>query len=362
MAIFSKSSNDPSAITFVPMWFPVWTLSALLIDLFGVICIPSAEDLATMLSRHVEAQYGPNSRSTIFLTTFVTWFCPLGSYLLLTVPIILCNLQKIQLHRQMLKQMAEYDLRSARCSLESDRAAIEEQVLDLFDEALEPPLHVAIEAIDESSASNLSYPLVPVIDRETLNEIRPLTSYPSHEEVFDVYHSYVRGPLRDSLLANIGSEIDVSLSLCMITFLPLIFLSLASILGCDGDKCTTSAARQGYGSVEQYMMTNTISWVVAQVLCIPTVHPLLLRALKLIIPYAKTKAVQTIMGLLCAVLVHIFVFTCLGIVEALLAVAVTTSCLWSLSGFSMAVLLLLIQSWFLFFRRPRKPDFRSLSR
>ena len=35
--------------------------------------------------------------------------------------------------------MAEFQLGNAKCTLETDRRVIEEQVLSLFDEALEPP-------------------------------------------------------------------------------------------------------------------------------------------------------------------------------------------------------------------------------
>jgi hypothetical protein len=53
---------------------------------------------------------------------------------------------KLRLHKLMLEQMDNFDLRNAECSMESDREIIQEQVLDLFDEALEPPLHVAFGA------------------------------------------------------------------------------------------------------------------------------------------------------------------------------------------------------------------------
>ena len=42
--------------------------------------------------------------------------------------------------------MAAFDLRNAKCTLESDRRVFEEQVLSLWDEALEPPVSVAFGA------------------------------------------------------------------------------------------------------------------------------------------------------------------------------------------------------------------------
>lgn len=48
----------------------------------------------------------------------------------------------------MLDQMSDFDLRNAKCTEESDRQVIEENVLNLFDEALEPPLSVSLDALD----------------------------------------------------------------------------------------------------------------------------------------------------------------------------------------------------------------------
>ena len=43
----------------------------------------------------------------------------------------------------MLKQITSFELRAASCALASDREIIEEQIMELFDEAFEPPVSVA---------------------------------------------------------------------------------------------------------------------------------------------------------------------------------------------------------------------------
>ena len=88
----------------------------------------------------------------------------------------------------MLDQMANFDLRNAKCSVESDRKVIEEQVLQLFDEALEPPMRIAFIAGEAPMAQldrldgevSEDAPLVSHVSRETIEEIRHITSYP-HE-------------------------------------------------------------------------------------------------------------------------------------------------------------------------------------
>ena len=56
----------------------------------------------------------------------------------------------------MLDQMAAFDLRNAKCTLESDRRVIDEQVLSLWDEALEPPVSVAFGSEDDAGFLRLS--------------------------------------------------------------------------------------------------------------------------------------------------------------------------------------------------------------
>ena len=56
----------------------------------------------------------------------------------------------------MLDQMAEFQLGNAKCTLETDRGVIEEQVLNLFDEALEPPVSVAFGSEDDAGFLRLS--------------------------------------------------------------------------------------------------------------------------------------------------------------------------------------------------------------
>ena len=89
--------------------------------------------------------------------------------------------------------------------LETDRRVITDQVLQLFDEALEPAMSVAFDGADDVTADTLdtldtSSPLMV----ETLQEIRHITSYPTKEEIIDQFNAYVRGPLCDSVVKLMG--------------------------------------------------------------------------------------------------------------------------------------------------------------
>ena len=53
-------------------------------------------------------------------------------YVVVGVPVAWLLFYKLERHRTMLNQMANFDLRNAKCTLETDRRVIEEQVISLF--------------------------------------------------------------------------------------------------------------------------------------------------------------------------------------------------------------------------------------
>lgn len=135
--------------------------------------------------------------------------------------------------------------------LETDRRVITDQVLQLFDEALEPAISVAFDGTDDVTLDTLdtldtsldtSSPLMV----ETLQEIRHITSYPTKEEIIDQFNAYVRGPLCDSVVKLMGKGDYMSFKLCTVATLPIVFQGLLFVLGCEGNDCETSAALGGY--------------------------------------------------------------------------------------------------------------------
>ena len=69
----------------------------------------------------------------------------------------LCT-QKLQKHEKMLNQMKHFDVRSAECTVESDRIVIQEQIVNLFDEALEPPVQVPFGTVADAPDAPLMSP------------------------------------------------------------------------------------------------------------------------------------------------------------------------------------------------------------
>ena len=99
----------------------------------------------------------------------------------------------------MLDQMASFDIRNAKCALETDRIVIEEQVFRLFDEAAEPAESVAFDDLGANPEPVFLETALPLISPD-FHEVRHITSYPTKNEVMDQFNLYVRGTLRDAVL------------------------------------------------------------------------------------------------------------------------------------------------------------------
>ena len=213
--------------------------------------------IASLTSSLAVGQQSPQldleSRRSLFLSAFNSNFVPFFVYLLSALPFSWFCLRKIQSHKLMLDQMSHFNLGHANCSLDSDRKLIEEQVLQLFDEALAPPVQVCFCAGAHEDYDDHEVLVSP----EDIQEIRHITSYPSGIEVLDQFNAYVRGPLSDIVLRSVGKEQSISCKLCFVVSFPLWLLGLVFVLGCDGrSECETSAMYAGYGTVSEYMASN----------------------------------------------------------------------------------------------------------
>ena len=222
---------------------------------------------------------------------FTTWFC----------------FQKLEGHKQMLDQMASFDLRNAQCTLETDRVVLQRQVQDLFDEALEPPLSISLDVAEASQTDADVDSADPLLLKQILQGVRHITSYPTEEEVIDHFNAYVRGPLRDRVVSLMGREIDISLKLCAVFNLPVVLLGFLIVFSCDRHSDCSSALVQGYTSVSHYMLTTALINCVIVPLLMAFTFPLALRANHLVTLLVKGKVWRFVFGFVVSSLVFAFV-------------------------------------------------------
>eukprot|EP00438_Fugacium_kawagutii_P016029 Skav233596 [mRNA] locus=scaffold2520:683924:684988:- [translate_table: standard] len=218
LSVHAKTAESPRSLQLVPIWISLWTLSWMSLYTIQNFLILGEKSL----------QLDLDSRSSLLAMIFDATLVPAPDtvYFLSAFPFSWACIQKLKSHKLMLDQMAHFDLRNAKCSVEKDRQVIEDQVLQLFDEALEPPLRIAfsseeapiprLEDQDDADA--------PLLSPKTIGEIRHITSYPTTDEVIDQFNMYVRGPLRDSVVNSMGKEDYISFKLCMVSceFLQLV--------------------------------------------------------------------------------------------------------------------------------------------
>ena len=280
LAVHAKTSVSEKHIHFVPMWTAMWCLCWL-----GMYVIIGLSLYGTTVSPlYVDANSPYISMS---VSLWKMYAVPLPAFFVIALPFSYFCFHKLDEHKSMLEQMAHFDVRNAKCTLETDRRVIEEQVLDLFDEALEPSLRVAFDGTDSTPSLDADEePLLP----ETVDDFRHITSYPSKDEVIEQFNEYVRGPLRDNVLNSVGQESGISFKLCLVAILPLEWIGWVAILGCDGRAdCQKSAACWGYGSVAHYMAGNIVVNLILLPLSMTAVPPLMLRINHLVVHFPSRR-------------------------------------------------------------------------
>ena len=266
LAVHAKVAPYDS-IQIVNIWMPVWTLSWF--------CVQA------ILSFGVEIPPLPERESPLaIVVSFVeTWTMPVYMYFVFALIISCFSFEKLKRHKSMLASMASFDIRNAKCALETDRITIEEQVFRLFDEALEPALSVDLDHLGTSSLEHArETSQLPLICQDTLHDIRHITSYPTKDEVLNQFNIYVRGPLRNMALFSAGQPGHLSFKFCVVAILPLQSVMLYLILTCEAQSnCEAYVLERGYSSVAQYMYVNVVTALFLTNFSTITGVPLMLR-------------------------------------------------------------------------------------
>ena len=249
VAVHAKTSAS-CAFTLVPVWEPAWNVAWLASWFaFGCSIDPSQRQLSA---------WDPSSEWSLFVSFWETYYVSPIVFLVASIPCTWLCLQRFKHHKLMLDQMSSFELRDAKCTLETDRILIMEQILGLF----EPALSVSFETKDstgraeqQSTQTREDHALISPRDIEEIQG----TSYPTKEEIMDLFNAYVRGPLRETAMRSTGRGDHVPFTLCIGACLPVFFTAVATVLDCDGlGDCHRAAAHCGYPSVSRYILGNVV--------------------------------------------------------------------------------------------------------
>ena len=168
--------------------------------------------------------------------------------------------------------MASFDCREAQCTLDADRTLVELHVRQLFgptdkEEAATSPFEVAPAASHRSEPSSArsiaSAVSIPSVTNFACSDARSL----------DAFNAYIRGPLQAAVVENVGGELHVSYSMCLLAALPMIMFSVADIV----QYCGTSVDAAEFASCA---VPAYIVWIASMFLVLPITYPVFLRMLK----------------------------------------------------------------------------------
>ncbi|CAE7596734.1 mrkA [Symbiodinium microadriaticum] len=317
LATFARYGGSQK-VHFLPLWLAPWLLSTIVANALVATC------WSFLTVRAPQETLGS-------IRSFCTWMLPSASGALVTdavwavfgvlvgttlgmlasIPWTLACKAKLQSHALMLEQMACFECRAAQCTIEADRVFVEQQIQTLFRWRGEEEPVVQTTA----SSRNAEKSTACQADPETVwIQCDSATSTQTDQEALDAFNSYIRGPLRCSVMESVGSQLHVPYRMCLVATLPIIFYSPVDILQCDDD----CRSRHGLPSFENGWLTEVLSWFVASLLVFPTFYPMFLRMLKPAFT-VQSQTLQFILASLGAIATFVYGYLCAGMVYGLTA-------------------------------------------
>ncbi|CAE6972223.1 unnamed protein product [Symbiodinium sp. CCMP2456] len=280
VSIFVKS-NGLRSLHLVPLWLTPWLLTTMLLSYASARLISafSEFDPSFVVDNTSNFQGVEGDALAFGLRRVYEYALQTETYVLFCAPPLLVGLvsfqKKLDGHRDMLESMNSFDVRSAKCAVEHDRLVIEAQVAELFDGLEDPIIAVPIEAENSGEGDDERQELIDMsLTYSARLAVRSVTGFATHEGCLEEFNKYVRGPLRDAVVADLGDVTDIPYTVCMLAGFPYT-LSYPPILWAG--KHTWHAF--GYRSEFEYVavgFTELLFFVVVS----PAAYPYLLRCVK----------------------------------------------------------------------------------
>ena len=124
----------------MPLWMPPWLLSTMLVDLLCATMFQLREFMFSgwstaympVIQQSLSQWLGRESGGTVFGTFFMVGLFAGLCYLPAAIPSMFSFVRKLHRHGLMLDQLEHFDVRRAKCTLESDRTYIEQEITKLL--------------------------------------------------------------------------------------------------------------------------------------------------------------------------------------------------------------------------------------
>ncbi|CAJ1449786.1 unnamed protein product, partial [Effrenium voratum] len=337
LATFSRHGGAEK-VELLPLWLAPWLLFSILSDLLSATIFEVLEHVFPNWSvawmdgiiGMAERVLGHNPAMLKFVVWFVIWMISSIVYLPASIPSFFSFRMKLRNHQLLLDQMAGFDVRKAKCTVPTDREAIEQQVKELFKEAagegsgaepngdaeqpgdqkrfqdartsyskrsMQAKAREATRSIGQCLGCRLKVwtrERTPALDWTPCflicasfgKKLLPFESTfgsfaTAPDEVsldnrlnrlwrmdpLDSFNAYIRGALRENVITQIGKELYVPWRTCLTAFLPMIFYSLVNVLGCDNGPCETSFKLAGFSRLITLELPRLVESVLGLMTC-----------------------------------------------------------------------------------------------
>uniref|UniRef100_A0A7S2VRL0 Transmembrane protein n=1 Tax=Zooxanthella nutricula TaxID=1333877 RepID=A0A7S2VRL0_9DINO len=234
-------------VDFMPMWLAPWVLTTIALDLVAISLMDHFLWLIPVCGDFFAARLGDSYPLLVgWLTqTFGIGLAISLAYIPMTPFSLYSFSKKIEAHDLMMSHMRGYRFAAAKCTVESDRVGVRQLIERLFQN--QPHLGFDPEA-----------PQTDPIQR---------------------FDRYINTDFAEAIAGQVGGVTRLPYSTCCLAFMPLMFESLANVIGCDSMPCEMSYNSEGYASIPHFMLTNAAMWCFGNVLIYPTTYPVMLTGL-----------------------------------------------------------------------------------
>jgi len=326
LAVFTRFSMDGTKnIHFLPVWLAPWFLALLTSDLVGVTLLramagvmagpdflKAAQDSVNEAVSQLPISLSPDLIRVIWETLEMT--ASFAPYYLCALPTVLVLQWKIRSHGLMLQQMRSFDARTAQCSLESDRALLQQEIAHIFGQ---DELRVNQNASPVSKMSDLEASDVAALKQPWIENCE--------REPMEMFNACVRGPLRDAVLDRIGSELHMSYSLALAAQLPMLLYGLVDTISCSGHDCQDLARSAGLSSGVEYMELGLLYDLLSSLVVFPAAQPLLFGFLSKLGAISDRPWLNVLLGLILSFFLYTYIFLCASLCPSLAIVATQQS-------------------------------------
>eukprot|EP00929_Paragymnodinium_shiwhaense_P045866 TRINITY_DN23390_c0_g1_i2.p1 TRINITY_DN23390_c0_g1~~TRINITY_DN23390_c0_g1_i2.p1 ORF type:complete len:606 (+),score=70.87 TRINITY_DN23390_c0_g1_i2:129-1946(+) len=272
IATFCAVNGNADAIDFQPLWLAPWVLVTISMDLVSIVLLAITTALVPLMGQVWSEVFGAHTSAQIFFSQLTgIGFCMGLSYMPAAFPNYFSFCTKLDSHADMLSQLHSYRLEDAKCTVDSDRQAVQKHIQLLFGAC--PTL-----AADPSDGS-MNSPL-------------------------DRFNRYMQNDVRDCCSAKLGLATRLPYKHSQLVFLPLIFESVANVLNCDGFDCVSGAEAEGYTSAYAFMATNATNWLIGISLVYPTTYSLML----ICIDYVRPRLGERLRSVVCIACIVVIYF------------------------------------------------------